>query len=93
MKTNTMSSLFGLVEVYKCECRPDFIYKTKNTFKAHRKNKRHSAWEIKRTQRNVRCREKELENQNEVLKNQLKERDDLIKELQGQIQTLFTLIK
>jgi hypothetical protein len=79
------SYLFDLVEVYACDCRPNFTYKSKATYKSHEKSKRHAAWLVAKTQRNVRCHEKEMENENETLRNR-------IKELEGQVRSLFEII-
>jgi transposase-like protein len=30
-----------LIEIYRCDCNPDYTYKTKSTFNSHKKSKRH----------------------------------------------------
>lgn len=30
-----------LIEIFECDCKPSFVWKTKNTFRNHFKSKRH----------------------------------------------------
>ena len=34
-----------ITEVYTCNCRPNFNWKNKNTFRAHKKSNRHKGFE------------------------------------------------
>jgi len=51
-----------LVEIYNCDCNPQFTYKTKQSFKNHFKSAHHHCWELQRENRNYREKIVELEN-------------------------------
>lgn len=55
-----MSSL--LIEVLKCDCNPNFIYKTKQSYNNHYKSERHLKWQRQYNEQNYRKKIIELEN-------------------------------
>lgn len=75
-----------------CPCRPDFIYKNDNTFKAHRSSKTHKTWEIEKENKDTRLMAKDFENQIERLKSKLAHKEDVEKQLLARIKYLESLV-
>lgn len=59
-----MSMENTLVEIYNCNCNPQFTYKTKQSFKNHFKSINHQCWQLQ--QENKNCREKIVELENHI---------------------------
>lgn len=51
-----------LVEIYDCGCRPQFTYKTKQSFKNHLKSERHVFWQEQQDNHHLRKKIVELQN-------------------------------
>lgn len=63
-----MATSTTLVEIYQCGCRPDFVYKTKQSFRNHYKSERHMCWQYKMENQNLREQIVQLENRISSLK-------------------------
>lgn len=57
-----------LVAIYECECRPEFTYKTKQSFKSHLKSEHHLFWQEQQDNQYLRGKVVELENSISTLK-------------------------
>jgi hypothetical protein len=51
-----------LVEIYNCPCRPEFTYKTKQTFRHHLNSDHHLSWQQKQDAAHLREKIVVLEN-------------------------------
>lgn len=52
----------SLVQIYQCECNPNFIYKTKQYYQKHFQSIRHKNWQNQYDDQTYRKRIVELEN-------------------------------
>lgn len=57
-----------LVAIYQCDCKPQFIYKTQQTYKNHFKSTHHISWQHQKDTQNLREKIVELENKISTLK-------------------------
>lgn len=57
-----------LVQIYNCDCNPNFTYKTKQSFNNHFKSAHHKCWQCEQDNRNYREKIVELENHISSLK-------------------------
>ena len=53
-----------LVQIFSCGCKPNFTYKTRQTFQSHLKNISHQLWQEQQDNRNL--REQNVQFQNEL---------------------------
>lgn len=63
-----MSGTTTLVQVFTCGCRPDFTYKSRQSFYNHKKSDRHIYWQTMQDNHHYVGRIVELENELSSLK-------------------------
>ena len=57
-----------LIETYSCGCRPEFVYKNKQSFRAHFKSEHHLYWQCQEENKHLKEQIIGLENKNSSLK-------------------------
>lgn len=67
MDNNNMDNN-SLIEIYNCGCRPGFVYKSKQSFRAHNKSAHHLYWQCQQENKHLKEKIVELENKNSSLK-------------------------